>query len=229
MNKNVRIWTAEFIGTFTLIFIGCGSICMNQLSGNALGLLGIAVAHGLAIGVMVSALGHISGAKFNPAVSLGLVAGGKQDIMDAIPEIISQLAGAVVAAMALRLIFPENITTATHLGTQALGGGIGMGTGILAEAILTFLLVLTVYATAVDPAGSFKSIAGLGIGGIVLIDHLVGISVTGASMNPARTFGPALVSGYWDNHLVYWIGPILGGVAAGLLYTKVLTLKKSGR
>ena len=222
MDKQKQAWLAEFIGTFTLIFIGAGAICMNQLTGGQVGLLGVAIAHGLAIAVMVSATAHISGGKLNPAVTLGLVAGGKMRFKDAVPEIGSQLAGATLAALFLKMIFPEGVVSAAHLGTPGLGAGVTAGTGIFVEAILTFLLVFTVYGTAVDPKGSFKAIAGFGIGSVIAFDILAGGALTGASMNPARTFGPALISGFWDNHIVYWIGPLLGGGLAGWVYGKLL-------
>lgn len=213
---------AEFIGTFTLVFIGAGSIIMNQLSGGAIGTLGIAIAHGLALGVLISAVAHISGGKLNPAVSLGLVAGGKLDIKTAAGEIIAQLAGAVFAAFLLKIIYPVDAAHAVKLGTPALANGTTPYIGVLVEGILTFLLVFTVYGTAIDPRGSFKAIAGMGIGLVVLFDILAGGALTGAGMNPARAFGPALISGNWADHWVYWVGPILGGVAAGLLYSNVL-------
>lgn len=216
---------AEFIGTFTLIFIGAGSICLNDFNPNSVGLVGIAIAHGLAIGVMVSALGHISGGKFNPAITLGLLVGGKISVSSAIIEIIAQLAGAIFGALCLEFIFPTATSHAVHLGTPALADGITPLVGIIAELITTFLLVLTVYASAIDPKGSFKAIAGLGIGGVILFDILAIGGLTGGAMNPARAFGPALISGSWAGHYVYWVGPILGGLLAGLLYNNVM-LKK---
>lgn len=218
---------SEFIGTFTLIFIGAGSIIMNQLSGGSIGTLGIAIAHGLALGVLISAVAHISGGKLNPAVSLGLVIGGKLDIKTAVGEIIAQLAGAVVAALLLNLIYPAPAVEAVKLGSLALANGTTPYIGVLVEAILTFLLVFTVYGTVIDPRGSFKALAGLGVGLVVLFDILAGGALTGAGMNPARAFGPALVSGNWADHWVYWVGPILGGLAAGLLYSNVLLKNKT--
>ncbi|MBS4162920.1 Aquaporin TIP4-4 [Candidatus Protochlamydia amoebophila] len=219
---NLAWLLAEFIGTFTLIFIGVGAICLNEMNPGSVGLVGIALAHGLAIAVMVSNVGHISGGKLNPAVSIGVLIGGRSDWKTTVAEIFAQLAGAVFAALCLKIIFPTDITEVTKLGTPVLADGVSMGIGIMAEAILTFLLVFTVYAAAVDPKGAFKSIAGFTIGGVIIFDILAGGGLTGAAMNPARAFGPALVSGEWTDQIVYWIGPILGGLLAGLLYSKLM-------
>lgn len=211
---------AEFIGTFTLIFIGAGSVLLDKFTDGGVGILGIAVAHGLAIGVMVAAVMQFSGGKLNPAVSLGIWAGGKNDTKTTIFEIIAQLAGAVVGALFLKFIFPDAVAEATKLGTPAVAEGISISGAIFAEAIFTFLLVFVVWATAVDPRGN-KIIAGFAIGMVILFDILVGAGITGAAINPARAFGPALISNTWTDQLVYWIGPIIGGILAGLLYNYV--------
>ena len=212
---------AECLGTFALCFIGAGAICTNEATGGAVGLLGIAVAHGTVLAVMISALGHISGAHFNPAVTVGLLAGEKIDGRRAGLYILAQLAGAALAGTLLLVVFPEPVWQLVHLGTPALNEGMTSGQGVLLEGILTFFLVLTVFGTAVDPKGSWNAIAGFGIGTVLIFDILVGGPLTGAAMNPARAFGPALASGFWEHHLVYWIGPLIGGTAAGLLYAKV--------
>jgi MIP family channel proteins len=219
---NLAWLLAEFIGTFTLIFIGVGSICLNEMTQNGVGLLGIATAHGLAIGVMVSALGQISGGKFNPAISLGLWAGGKQGIKPTLSEIVAQLLGGIVGALFLTWIFPPSVISAVKLGTPALGAGITPSAGIFTEVILTFLLVFTVYGAVVDSRGAFKAVGGLAIGFVILFDILMGGGVTGGAMNPARAFGPALISGEWAYQYIYWIGPILGGLIAGVLYSRVM-------
>ena len=214
---------SEFVGTFALIFIGAGSVATNYISDGALGLVGISTAFGLVVMAMIYATGHISGTHINPAVTIALVATKKMDAKDAVPYIISQLAGAAVAGLTLRIIYPTAIAS-VHLGTTGLGTNVSFGTGVMVEAILTFLLVFTIFGAAVDkraPAG----FAGFAIGMVVLFDILVGGPLTGASMNPARTFGPAMASGYWVNHLVYWIGPIIGGVVAALLYDGVFAEK----
>ena len=217
MNLSQRL-TAEFIGTFTLIFAGVSAICTNA------GLAGIALAHGLALVVMVTALGHISGGHYNPAVTAGVFAGGKISAKDAGAYIIAQLLGAVVGALAVKAVIQPAAYKAVNLGTPMLSPDISTGAGILLEAILTFFLVTVVFGSAVD--GRAGKWGGLFIGLTVTMDILATGPLTGASMNPARTFGPALVGGYWDGHIVYWVGPILGGVIAGLLYTR--WLRKEG-
>lgn len=212
---------AEFLGTFALCFIGAGAICTDSWTGGAVGLLGVAMAHGLTLAVMVSALGHISGGHFNPAVTLGLLAGRKVNSRVALVYIAFQLAGAAFAAFLLTFIIPQVAWKAVALGTPALGQNITVYPAILLETILTFFLVLAVYGTAADPKGTWNAIGGFGIGTVLIFDILVGGPLTGAAMNPARAFGPALVSGHWENQLVYWVGPILGGLAAGLIYDRV--------
>lgn len=213
MNLSQKV-AAEFIGTFALIYVGVSSVCVSA------GLVGVALAHGLTIAVMVSALGNISGGHFNPAVTVGAFVGGKISPKDVLPYIVAQLAGGVVGALAVKLIFPSSMYDVPKLGTPMLAAEVSSGAGILMELILTFFLVLVVYGAAIDSRA--PKAGALFIGLTVSLDILAGGPLTGASMNPARTFGPALVGGYWDNHLVYWIGPLLGGVFAGLIYSKFI-------
>lgn len=219
---------AELIGTAGFVFIGAGSIVMQQHTGGGVGLLGIALAHGLALGVMISAVGHISGGHLNPAVTTALLATGRMKARDAAWYIGAQLVGAVIGALILTHCAPAAAVAATQLGTPMLAQGLTVSAGITIELVLTFLLVFTVFATAVDPQGAFKSIAGYGIGTVVAIDVLAAGPLTGAAMNPARAFGPALAAHAWMHHAVYWIGPIAGGVLAGLLYDN-LFLRSSRR
>ena len=212
---------AEFVGTFALIFIGAGSIVAAGAAGGGAGgagLVTIAIAHGLVIATMVTALGHISGAHFNPAVTIGALVTGKIGLSDAAIYLVTQLAGATAAAGLLRLAVPESIWREAQLGTPLLGNGVSAGQGVLIESVLAFFLVWVIFATAVDPAGAFGKIAGLAIGFVVLMDIMMGGPFTGAAMNPARSFGPALVGGSWADAWVYWVGPIAGGVAAASLY-----------
>jgi MIP family channel proteins len=221
---------AEFIGTFALIFVGVGAIHhIGALPGNA-GLLGIALAHGFTIAVMVSATAGISGGQLNPAVTLGLLIGGKMDLQRSAAYWVAQLAGASVAGFILLFIFsgqtdPDKgaalAQTIVANGTPNLAAkGVNAVQGILVEAILTFFLVFVVYGTAVDARA--PRIGGLAIGLTVALDILFGGPFTGAAMNPARTFGPALASGHWNNQLIYWVGPLLGGALAGLVYGRFL-------
>lgn len=210
---------AEFIGTLALIFIGAGSICANSFSGGAVGLVGIALAHGLTIAVMVSAVGHISGGHINPAVTFGAWIGKKISTTAAAIYWAAQLAGGLAGAILLVLVFDPTTRQAVNLGTPALGPRVTSAQGAVFELVMTFFLVFVVFATAIDERGAFKMVGGFAIGLVVTFDILAGGPVTGASMNPARSFGPAAVSGFWVGHWVYWVGPLLGGGLAGALYT----------
>ncbi len=206
----LRPCLAESIGTFALIFIGIGAI---KAAGSDL--LAVALAHGLTIAVFVSATMNISGGHLNPAVTFGALVGGKIKAGDALLYWISQLAGATLAAWACCALFDRDVVVK---GTPQLASGVTIGPGIAVEAILTFFLVFVVYGTAIDARG--PKIGGLAIGLTVALDILFGGPLTGAAMNPARVFGPALVAGFWSNHLVYWVGPLLGGAVAGSVYKR---------
>jgi MIP family channel proteins len=217
---------AEFIGAFALVFIGAGSVVIAAYAVRSSPesivflLVGIALAHALVLGVMVSNLGHISGGHFNPAVTIAVWSTRKIESGRAAAYIVAQLAGAVAGAGLLRLIMPEAVWKPGTLGATLLNADAGMTTskGVMLEAVLTFFLVFTVFATAVDDRGVFKSIAGLSIGFVLGFDILVGGLLTGASMNPARSFGPALVAGTWTDFWVYVLGPVFGGLVAALVY-----------
>ncbi len=214
---------AEFVGTFALIFIGAGSIMTAaQLAGGGYSLIGIAAAHGFVLAVMISALGHVSGAHFNPAVSLGVLLAKAIKPVEFVAYVVTQLVAATVAALALGVIYDAAVKDATGLGTPAIGDAYSVGQALLVEGILTFFLVFTVMAVAVDARGAFKIVAGLPIGFVVFFDILMGGPVTGAAMNPARWFGPALVSGNWSDWWVYIVGPLAGGAIAALLYVAVI-------
>jgi MIP family channel proteins len=220
MNLNLtRQCVAEFIGTFALIFIGVGAIHNASLN-IGVGLLGIALAHGLAIAVMASATGAISGGHLNPAVTMGLLVGGKIKPPNAVAYWIAQLAGGSAAGFLLLGIYGDAGKSVVAAGTPDLGKDVAVATGIIVEIVLTFFLVFVVYGSAVDVRA--PKIGGLAIGSTVALDILFGGPITGASMNPARTFGPALASGHWDNHAVYWIGPLIGGALAGVIYGRFL-------
>jgi len=224
MQDSMKACVAEMVGTFALVFIGAGSICLNEYTGHGVGLLGIAVAHGLILSIAVSATAAVSGGHLNPAVTFGFLLTGKMDKNLAWRYAVSQLLGASVAGFFLRGIFSEHVWTGVALGTPDLAPDVTTGTGIFIEAILTFLLVFAVWGTAVDERA--PKIGGFGIGLTIGADILMGGPLTGASMNPARTFGPAIASGHWSNHLVYWIGPLLGAGVAAFLYSNVLMKKK---
>ena len=214
---------AEFIGTFALIFVGVGAIYhLGGLERNG-GLLGIALAHGLTIAVMVSATGGISGGHLNPAVTFGLMVADKIDLKSAAAYWLAQLAGAAGAGYLLLFVYQAQPVLAAKIvadGTPDLNATVTLGQGIVIEAVLTFFLVFVVFGSAVDARA--PRIGGLAIGLTVALDILFAGPLTGGAVNPARTFGPALVSGHWNNHVVYWIGPLLGGGLAGVLYGRYL-------
>ncbi len=214
MRDSWRHFAAEFIGIFAFVFVGGASIMSATLS-NIPPLLNAAIAHGLILALMVTATMRISG-HLNPAVTIGFLVTRRIEPMMAVIYIIAQILGALVAAYALKAVFPEGVAIASRLGGQSVSGDIGMGQAILCEAIATFFLVFVVFGTAVDPAA--PKVGGFAIGLVVTADILAIGTRTGASMNPARSFGPAVVSGVLESQAVYWIGPIIGAIAAALLY-----------
>jgi MIP family channel proteins len=210
---------AEFIGTFALIFIGAGAIHLTAFPDAGQTLLGIALAHGLTIAVMVSATGHISGGHLNPAVTFGAMVTQRIKPVLGMMYILAQLAGAVVGAWTLTQMFDPAVSEKVHLGTPEPGCcGFTANATFALESILTFFLVFVVFGTGMDSRG--PKIGGLAIGFTVTLDILLGGPLTGAAMNPARAFGPALVGGYWTAHWAYWAGPMLGGALAALVYDK---------
>jgi aquaporin TIP len=213
----LRRGVAEFVGTFALIFVGAGSIATAAGIRDP-SLIGIAFAHGLTIAVMVSAVGHISGGHFNPAVTLGFLATRRIAPGIAVVYWVAQFVGALAGALLLKAIFPDDLTDQTRLGATLLAEGISPLRGVVLEAVLTAFLVWVIFATAADPRGTFKSIAGLAIGLTITVDILIGGPLTGAAMNPARSFGPALVQSVWGDFWIWYVGPAVGAVAAALAY-----------
>ena len=219
MNLLTRQCVVEFIGTFSLTFIGAGAI----IATGGDNLVAIAFAHGLALSMAVYASGHISGGHINPAVTIGMLVTGKIKPPAAVAYIVVQLLGATLAAFILSSCLPGKAVDAVKLGATlaAPENALSPVNTIIIEAILTFLLVTTIFAVAVDKRGP-KNIYGFAIGLTVCFDILCAGAYTGASMNPARSFGPALIGGHWDIHHCYWIGPIVGGVLAALVYDRVV-------
>jgi MIP family channel proteins len=210
--------TAEFFATLSLVFIGAGSVVILRGTDPA-GLLGIALAHGLVLFVMVSVIGHISGGHVNPAVTISAWVTNQIATAAALVYIAAQLAGAVAGAALLRVALPNSLVSSGPMGTPQVNHALmSNGKAVLLEAILTFFLVFAVYGTAIDERGPFAKIAGLSIGLVLTFDILVGGPLTGAAMNPAIWFGPALISGTWTDWWVYLIGPIGGGVIAASVY-----------
>jgi aquaporin Z len=217
MDKDwLRNSIVEFIGTFALIFVGAGSI----IATGGQNLVAIALAHGLAIGLMVAAAGHISGGVYNPSLTVGLMATRRIGVNRGLYYICAQLVGALVAALALKALFPAAAVSAVNLGTPAVGSGVGTGAALLAEIIMTFFLMYSVFGVAIDLRGA-RAIAGLVIGLTITMDIFVGGGLTGAAMNPARWFGPAIVQGAFADWWIYWVGPIVGAVLAALLWNEV--------
>jgi aquaporin Z len=216
MPSLLRRSLAEAVGTFMFVFIGAGSVIMKAAPGAGYGLLGIAWAHAIALAVVVTCTLAISGGPINPAVSIGLLGGRRISGATAGAYIVAQLIGAVIAALFLEWLLPAAATRNTLLGTPTLGSNVQLGQAIALEAVLTFFLVSAVYGTCVNAEA--PKVGGFAIGLVLLFDILVGGTLTGAVMNPARAFGPALVAGEWVAHIVWWAGPILGGIVAGLLW-----------
>jgi aquaporin TIP len=211
----LRRSVAEFIGIFALVFVGAGAAMTGS------GLVGVALAHGIILAVMVSALGHISGAHFNPAITFGFLITRRIAPLLAVAYWISQFSAAVVAALLLKWIYPDNVSDAAKLGAPVLNSQITVGAGFVLEAIMTFFLVWVVFATAADPRGAFAIIAGFAIGLTIAADILIGGPLTGAAMNPGRAFGPQLVQNVWSNGWIWYIGPLLGGGLAALVYERL--------
>jgi MIP family channel proteins len=206
----------EALGTFILTFIGAGSIIATQ--GNQL--IVIALAHGIALAIAVTAAMNISGGHINPAVTLGMLATRKISVQHAAVYIVAQVLGAIVAGYLLLALYPSVMGNLVHWGTPGLGPSTSVAQGILFEAVMTFILVFAVFGTAVDPR--HPKVGGFGVGLAIAIDIMAGGAFTGAAMNPARAIGPAIASMTFANWYVYWIGPILGAVIAALLYNYVI-------
>ncbi|KAH7659404.1 Major intrinsic protein [Dioscorea alata] len=219
--SSLKSYLAEFIATLLFVFAGVGSaIAYGKLTAGAAldpaGLVAVAVAHALALFVGVSMAANISGGHLNPAVTLGLAIGGNITILTGIFYWIAQLLGSTVACLLLKFV------TSAAIPTHGVAAGMGEIEGVVMEIIITFALVYTVYATAADPKkGSLGTIAPIAIGFIVGANILAAGPFSGGSMNPARSFGPAVASGDFSGHWVYWLGPLIGGALAGLIYGDV--------
>jgi len=211
----------EAVGVFFLVFIGAGAVVAAQFAGlGSASLLAIAFANGIALALAVSFAMNISGGHINPAVTIAMLVNKAIKPKEAGVYIIFQLIGATIAGLLLLAAYPAASGAAVNYGTPSLGSGVGILQGITFEAIMTFILVFTVMGTAVDKRA--PKIAGFGIGLAVFIDVLAGGPFTGAAMNPARWFGPALASGFFTNWYVYIIGPIVGAVIAAIIYKRLL-------
>lgn len=225
-SKTLRPLLAECIGTALFIFFGAGSIIASAMGGGRfgpIGSLGIALTHGLAMAVIVSGTMAISGGHINPAVTFGLWIAKKIDARTAGGYVVAQLLGAVIGAALLPAVFPPTSVRAMSYGTPLLASTTTLGQGIVIEAVMTFFLVSAVFGTLVSKDA--PKIGGFGVGIAILVCGLVGGAATGAAMNPARAFGPAIVSFTLTGQVVYWIGPLVGAAAAAFVWGKVLLPK----
>jgi MIP family channel proteins len=216
----MRPLVAEFVGTALFVFMGVGSVVANAASGNALGAVGTALVHGVALAIIVTVALPISGGHINPAVSFALWLARVIDARRLGLYVVAQLLGAVVGTLLVKAFFPAGAARVTSLGTPQLSGTLGIGEGIGLEALLTFFLASAVFGTCVTPLAT--KLGGWAIGLSVLVCALVGGGLTGAAMNPARAFGPALISSDWHAQMVYWVGPLLGASLAAALWRWVL-------
>jgi MIP family channel proteins len=229
-SKSQKIF-AEFIGTFAFVFFGVGAIVADQFlrtsspSMPGFGLLGVALAQGMAFGMMVSALGHISGGHFNPAITISFWVTRRLSTFDAIAYWVAQIGGGIAAAYVLRTL-PFEAWSSVQMGMPDLAIGMTRATGIIFEALMTFFLVFVFFSAVVDERNASRKIAGLGVGMTVTVAILLGGPFTGAALNPARVLGPALAANHWTNIGVYMIGPLGGGVVAGWLYDTLFVSRK---
>ncbi len=214
---------AEFLGPFALVMAGVGAIISTQNLGDGGNLVAVGLAHGLAIALMVAAVGVISGGHFNPAVTIAMLATGNIKPVRAAVYIVAQLLGGIAGAGILTMIFPAlgpigRNNVGVNLGVLGLGPDVTPFGGVLMEAVMTFFLVLVIFGTLVDSRGP-KALAPLLIGLAITMDIVFGGRITGAAMNPARAFGPEVVQQDFTNFWIYWVGPIIGGLVAAFLYT----------
>ena len=224
MSSLLRRSIAEAVGTFGLVFIGVGSVATTYYPDAKWGLLSVALAHAAVLSVMITATMAISGGHLNPAVSIGLFAARRTNGATTGAYIVAQLVGAVLAAFTVHALYPVSVMRAAVVGVPKLANSVSFGQGVAIEAILTFFLVSAVFGTCVNAEA--PKVGGFGVGIVLLFDILMGGPLTGAAMNPARAFGPAVVAGQWTAHLVWWIGPLLGAIVAALLWEHVLLPKR---
>jgi len=220
MNSTLRPLTAEFLGTFALVFICAGSVVIDEATGGALGLVGVALASGLVYAVMVTATMNTSGGHINPAVTVGLWIAKRIDTRLGSLYIVAQLAAAVVAALLVSWLFPAYPGEVTSYGAPKISTDLNLFQGIVVEAVLTFFLLCAVFGTLVSP--DRPGVGGFAVGMVLVFGVLAAGPLTGAAMNPARAFGPALIAGDFEGHPAYWIGPLLGATIAGIVWGKIL-------
>ncbi len=220
MSQTGKAFAGEFLGLFAFTLVGAGAIC-TAAAGNAFpgALLAVALAHGLMMAINVASLGGLSGGHFNPAVTIAMLMTGRTTAANAALYIVAQCLGSAAAAYVLAAVFPAFTSAAPFLGATLGNGSLTPGVMMWVEFFLTFLLVSAIFGTAVNPKGP-KALTPFVVGGTIAVDILIGGPLTGASMNPARTFGPALICGgeALKDLWLYIVGPVLGGLAAAWLH-----------
>ena len=220
-----RRFVAELFGTFTLVYFGCAAVIANAYPGGRFGLVGVALAHALALAIGVTATMNISGGHLNPAVTIGLLVGRRVNAATAGVHIAAQVVAALLAALALKASFPHGVAKVVGYGIPQLNLNLTLAQGLFLEGLGTFFLVSAVYGTVVSPTA--PKVGGFGVGLSLLFIILAIGPLTGASVNPARALGPAVASGQWTAQLVYWIGPIIGGILAALVWEYLLIGKRT--
>ncbi|HET7789273.1 MAG TPA: aquaporin [Gemmatimonadales bacterium] len=221
--KVARPIVAEFVGTALFVFLGTASIVANYLTSGQIGMTGVALTHGVAMAIIVTATLRISGGHINPAVTAALYVARKVDGRTAGMYVVAQIFGAILGSALLKWLLPHAAVAATSYGAPALSASTTFSQGIWIEAVLTFFLVSAVFGTAVSKEA--PAVGGFGIGLAIFVAILAGGDFTGAAMNPARAFGPALLAGEMHGQAVYWIGPLIGALVAALLWRFVLLPK----
>ena len=211
---------AEVYGTFALVFFGCGAVIMESFPTAHYGLMGIALVHAVVYSVAITTTMAISGGHLNPAITLGLWSTRRLSAQDAFVYVASQLAGALLAAFAVKSLFPAAVAKFLLWGTPTINPSISFTTAIAFETLLTFFLMSAFMGTMI--AKSAPKVAGFGVGLTLFFAMMIGGAFTGGAMNPARAFGPAVMSGNLDSLGAYFIGPILGAVLAAQLWDKIL-------